>query len=358
MSSKSPTRNPPKQPEEAVAAVVPQGLLRKLRVSDIKPSVNNPRQLFDQAPLDALKENISQHGVLVPITVYEIRGQNKYAILDGERRYRCCVELEEEGRKITIPANVVAPPDKIAGILYMFSIHNFREQWELMPTALSLKIVMRALGEEDSARLSKLTGLSEPQIERCKILLTFPERFQNLSLDPDPKERVPSNFWIEAYPVINLCEEVLPDLAKNLGRDGITDRLVEKYRAKRIKSVIHFRRILEAYELHVDENRKRKQVVERLRAYITDIQLETRRSFDEFVVDNRRIQGAIKACEEFIYQLERTKLSHAMEKDELMSALKDVKAYVEKLLQELEGSDQPDRHNASEDVDESNTKQS
>lgn len=45
--------------------------------------------------------------------------------------------------------------------------------------------------------LSKLTGLSEPQIERCKILIDLPERFQKLSLLPDPKERIPSNFWIE-----------------------------------------------------------------------------------------------------------------------------------------------------------------
>jgi len=330
-----------KKPEEAVASVVPQGLLRKLNVSDIKPSVTNPRQLFDKAPLDALKENIRQHGVLVPITVYEVKGQNKYAILDGERRYRCCQELQEEGVTITIPANIVAPPDKIASILYMFSIHNFRESWELMPTALSLKVVMEALGETDNSRLSKLTGLSEPQVERCKVLLSFSDKYQNLSLNPDPKERIPSNFWIEAYPVLNLAEEVLPGLRKRLGRDGMTDNLVEKYRAKRIKSVIHFRRILEAFEINSEDKSKQKPVVERLENYITDIQLETRKAFDDFVVDNRRVQNAIKACDDFVSQLERGKLEHVIDKDELTSALKRVNSYVEALLSRLEGADQP-----------------
>ena len=127
-----------KRPEESVASVVPHGLLRILQVTEIKPSATNPRHLFDRAPLNDLKENIRQHGVLVPITVYELKGQNKFAILDGERRYRCCVDLQVEGIDIKIPANIVEPPDLIAGILYMFSIHNFRESMEIYADCLKL----------------------------------------------------------------------------------------------------------------------------------------------------------------------------------------------------------------------------
>lgn len=338
------------KPEEAVASVIPQGLLRRLSVSEIKPSATNPRYLFDRVPLDELKENIRLHGVLVPITVYEIKEQRKFAILDGERRYRCCVELQDEGLDIAIPANIVEPPDKIAGILYMFSIHNFREGWELMPTALSLKVVMDALGEQDTSKLSKLTGLSEPQIERCKILLSIPKKFQDLSLDPDPSTRIPSNFWIEASPVLDLCKKELPDLAMKIGRDGLTELLVEKYRNKSIKSVIHFRRILEAYDIHPDNESHRDDVIDRLETYVTNVQMETRKAFDEFVLDNRRIQGSIKACEDFISQLERAKLEHVVEnKEELAIALLSVKKYVEELLQKLEGSDQPNFEDHSQE---------
>ncbi len=45
----------------------------------------------------------------------------------------------------------------------MFSIHNFREQWELMPTALGLKVVMEKLETTDSKELNKLTRLSDPE---------------------------------------------------------------------------------------------------------------------------------------------------------------------------------------------------
>jgi ParB/RepB/Spo0J family partition protein len=320
---------------------VPTGLLKHLSIEDLKPSRNNPRGLFDEDPLSDLRENIRVHGVLVPITVYPIKGQDRYAILDGERRYRCCVDLAEEGVKVRIPANVVEPPDKVSGLLYMFSIHNFRESWELMPTALSLRLVMDALGEQDNAKLGRLTGLSGAQIERCKVLLAFPARFQQLSLDPDPKTRIPSNFWIEALPVLDLAERVLPRLFAERGRDGVTDRLVEKYRAKRIKSVIHFRRIVEAYEV-ADSGEGRKAVADRLNQYISDVQLETRKAFDEFVVDSRRIQTAVQACDEFISRLERSKLEHTLERDELTLALKRVRTYVDDLLEKLAGRDAPD----------------
>jgi ParB/RepB/Spo0J family partition protein len=319
--------------------VIPSGLLIKLRPDEIVPSKNNPRHLFDREPLEDLKSNIRQHGVLVPITVFKPKGQRKYSILDGQRRHICCEELREEGIEIKIPANVVEPPTKIAALLYMFNIHNFREQWELMPTALALRTVMDELDESDNKKISKLTGLTETNIERCKRLLTFPEGFQNLSLDPDPKTRIPSNFWIEAYPVLNLCEEKFKDLSEELGRDGITDRLVEKYRAKRIKSVIHFRRIMEAYNISDDDIRE--AVLQRLRDFILDIDLETRKAFDEFVVDNRRVQSAINTCEDFIRNLERLKIDYTLERGEIKSALERVKEYAQQLINKLEGGDPP-----------------
>lgn len=319
--------------------VIPSGELVYLTTDDIIPSRNNPRQLFDAGPLETLKDNIRVHGVLVPLTVYKPKGQRRYSILDGERRYHCCVELEAEGRQIKIPANIVSPPSKIAGLLYMFSIHNFREQWELMPTALGLRTVMERLGENDNAALARLTGLSQPQIERCKVLLRYPEEYQQLSLDPDPKKRIPSNFWIELDPILELCRAHLPDLIGSIGLNGIIDALISKYRAGKIKSVIHFRRIMEAYEVAED---RRQTVIERLREYITTTTLETRAAFDEFVVDNRRVRGAIDACHTFIRDLERLKLDYTLDRDELRMALTDVVVFVEDMLDKLGGSDSPE----------------
>jgi hypothetical protein len=345
-----PTLNPSQPP---IPQIVPAGELRHLTPEEIKPSSNNPRHLFDPDVLLELKKNIGEHGVLVPITVYRAKGDAKFSILDGERRYRCVVELRREGHKardgaeLKLPANVVQPPSKIAGLLYMFSIHNFREAWELMPTARSLKIVMVELGEQENKALSKLTGLSEPQIERCKKLLAFPERFQELSLDPNPATRIPPNFWIEALPVIDLAVETVPTI-KKLGRDRATDKLVEKYRERKIKSVIHFRRIMESYDLSEDEPAARAKVVRRIEEFFLNPKMETREAFDEFVVEKKRVLSALSACEEFITQLQRFKLKYTTDDEErknLRKALREVREYCKSLEQALRGSDDPDTPN-------------
>jgi len=310
------------KPQQPLAPqVIPTGHLRHLRPDEIKPSLNNPRHLFDEDELQELKKNIGEHGVLVPITVYQAKGQAKFSILDGERRYRCVVELVKEGRgekddgPLRLPANVVEPPTKIAGLLYMFSIHNFRESWELMPTALGLKVVMEELQETDNKALNKLTGLSEPQIERCKKLLAFPEHFQEMSLDPDPKTRIPSNFWIEALPVIEVALDTSTTI-KKLGRDRATEKLVEKYRDKKIKSVIHFRRIMESYSLSEGDSIARSKVLRTIEEFFLNPKTEIRSSFDEFIVDKKRVQSALSACQEFMASLQKFKLRYTADDEE------------------------------------------
>jgi hypothetical protein len=338
----------PSQPD--IPQVVPAGQLRHLRPEDLKPSASNPRLLFDPPQLLELKKSIAEHGVLVPITVYQAKGQTKFSILDGERRFKCVLDLHKEGhtgkdgRPLKLPANIVEPPNKIAGLLYMFSIHNFREAWELMPTALSLQIVMNELGEQDNTVLAKLTGLSERQIERCKTLLAFPERFQKLSLDPDPSTRIPSNFWIEALPVLDLAMQEVENV-KRLGRDSATDKLVEKYRDRKIKSVIHFRRIMESYDVSEDDKPLRAKVIRRIEQFFLDPKIETRAAFDEFVADRKRVQSALSACEGFITQLKRFKLKYTTDEDErenLRRALREVREYCKSLEWALRGRDDPE----------------
>lgn len=333
---------------EEVRPIIPTGTLRELDLSEIQPSDDNPRVLFDPEPLATLKDNIRTHGVLVPLTVHLPAGATVYKILDGARRYRCCLDLAEEGFRMKVKANIIDTPDKLAGLLAMFSIHNFREGWELMPTALSLKDVMEGIDEEeaDNKRLRELTGLSEPQIERCRILMTLPERFQLLSLDPDPITRIPSNFWIEAFPVVGEIESRLPQVALDLlGRDGVFDQLVAKYRAKSIRSVIHFRRVMEAFTLLNDTDEdfeeKTERAETRLKEWLLEVNYETRAAFDPLVADEKRIQKAVDMCSSFARDLKRLKLDYTTDREGLRRALLDVQDYVASLLEKLKGEDEP-----------------
>jgi ParB family chromosome partitioning protein len=330
------------------ATVVPTGRLVLLTPDQLRPNPANPRLLFDDLPLRDLKENIRTHGVLVPITVYPVPAQpDRYAILDGERRYRCCRELTDEGHDVRIPANVVEPPSTVAGMLWMFNIHNYRQPWELMPTALSLGFLVEQLGETDAGKLASLTGLDDKQVQRCLTLLAYPSRYQSLSLDPDPQTRIPSNFWIELDPVLQLCEEQLPELVVRLGREGIIDRLLEKYRRKKIASVIHFRRILEAYEV---AETARNAVLATLADFIEDPSLETRATFDGFIAESRRVQSALAACSVFLEQIAKAKLDNVVdERETLITALLQVRQVADGLLDRLGQTQEPPTEEVEDD---------
>ena len=317
------------------------GTLATLRVDQLRASQSNPRRLFDAEPLSALKESISTHGVLVPLTVYKLPGQEKFGIIDGERRFRCCQELAADDPKISIPANVVSPPDEMATLIYMFNIHQFREQWELMPTALALESVIEHLETNDIPTISEVTGLGIKQVERCRLILSYPKKYQALSMQGEKSKRIPSNFWVELHPVLELIENLLPELSQEIGRDQIIDSMVGKYQAKRIRSVIHFRRILEAHEIQ-ESPESREEFVDQLRNYVLDPNLETRAAFDSFIVDSRRVTKAVDASAAFIKAMEAARLSHASEgRQELIANLRKVLDYVQDLLSRLEGEDPP-----------------
>lgn len=330
--------------------MIPKGELVHLDVSDLRASPHNPRTLFDPEPLATLKASIREHGVLVPLTVYKLPGQKRFGIVDGERRYRCCKELLEEGKSIPIPANIVAAPDPLASLIYMFNIHQFRQQWELMPTARALRSIISELGTDDTEQLKELTGLSERQVERCKLILSFPEKYQELSLERNPKQRIPSNFWVELAPVLDLTKRLVPDLYEDEGRDGITDRLVEKYRDKRVRSVIHFRRILEAQDALEERGEPGgvEALGDRLREYLLDCSMETRAAFDGFITERRSRQRATQAVDRFMAELRRARLANVTDgRSALIRKLTEVRTFVDTLLTQLEGDDPP-----SEDEDE------
>ncbi len=315
--------------------IIPSGELKQLKVVDLKTSLSNPRMLFDPLPLQELKESIRKHGVLVPITVYKKPGQDLYSILDGERRFRSCQELEKEGIEIKIPANIVRPPTKVAGVLYMFSIHNFREQWELMPTALSLKEVMSDLNERDPKALSLLTGLSQTQVERCKWLLSYPEKYQQMSMHPDPAKRVPANFWIEAFPVLKIYDDKLPLFIQEKGREAIIDVFLDKKEKGKIKSVIDFRKIRDAYSRVKENKEDETKFLNKLKEFADKKDLGISDAFDNFLPP-RNIKTALKACEDFTDKLDRLRLEYSTEnRKELVAALEKVRSYVEGLLSEL-----------------------
>jgi len=208
--------------------------VRSLAPDQLRANPHNPRMLFDRQDLHVLRESIKSVGILVPLTVYKESATGNFVILDGQRRWMCAQEV---GLK-TVPVNEVAEPTLVQNIVTMFQIHKLRKDWELMPTALKLELLMRELDEKKEKRLAELTGLDEAVVVRCKKLLSFNKRYQDLMLDADPDKRVKADFFVELYVVRNDREvNKFPWFRK----DKFTDDMLAKAKAKGIKAVTDFR---------------------------------------------------------------------------------------------------------------------
>ncbi len=145
------------------------GTLMRLRLSDVEPNKDQPRDRFDQEALQELADSIREHGVLQPIVVRAIPG-GTYQIIAGERRWRASRLAEQRD----IPAIVVDADDN--KVMELALIENLqREDLTVIEEAQGYKALMETYGmtqEQVAARVGK----SRPVIANALRLLSLPPR--------------------------------------------------------------------------------------------------------------------------------------------------------------------------------------
>jgi ParB family transcriptional regulator, chromosome partitioning protein len=251
--------------DSPIQQLAPENIdVKSIATTELIPNPHNPRMLFDRMPMDVLRESILKVGILVPLTVYWSKERKRYVILDGQRRWMCAQELKLS----QVPVNQVAEPTLVQNIVTMFQIHKFREDWELMPTALKLEVLMKALNEKSEKKLAELCGLDQAVVVRCKKLLSYPRKYQDLMLDPDPEKRVKADFFIELYVIIN---DRFVNKFTWFSKDRFTRRMLNKYqnRLGGIKAVTDFR-IMKQHISNARRAGEEPQIGKRLFQYMQD----------------------------------------------------------------------------------------
>ncbi|MBX3296710.1 MAG: ParB/RepB/Spo0J family partition protein [Acidobacteria bacterium] len=194
----------------------------------------NPRLIFHQKQLDDLKKSIFEVGILQPLTVYERNdAKGRYVLIDGERRWRSARELNLQ----TLPVHILKEPTPVQNLTMMFNIHKLRVDWELMPTAISLKALMELSGETRQKELSKITGMSPSMVRKALSLLSFPEKHRKLVLE----HKIKDNLLLEIYDVLRALDKHLPELVGKRGKEKLIDAIVAKEKAGHIKTVTELR---------------------------------------------------------------------------------------------------------------------
>ncbi|PIV67684.1 MAG: hypothetical protein COS08_08940 [Euryarchaeota archaeon CG01_land_8_20_14_3_00_38_12] len=302
---------------------IKSGVLAQVDPKKINRNPHNPRYHFDENKMVVLLQSIKEVGILVPLIVYQNSKDRKIYILDGERRWLCALKLNMS----KVPVNRVAEPTTLENLLRMFNIHNVRVGWELMPTALKLEVILRELEKKGRKKvsdkeLSLLTGLTQSTVDRCKKLLSFPKKYQDTALE----RKIPEDFLIEMYPVLNSIEKNLPEISGRYKRDKLTEIFIEKREKKVIKSPIEFRSFRDIIK-GLKKGTSKKTVREVVEKIVEDPNYTIDEGYEASVKRFYETKNIEKKCTEVIELLELLEISEISQEE---------KALILETLQKLE----------------------
>jgi ParB family chromosome partitioning protein len=190
-----------------------------VRLSEIEPNKNQPRQNFDEASIASLAESIREHGLIQPILVRPIE-TGGYQIVAGERRWRACRMLG----MVEVPVIIKELSDfETAQIALIENVQ--RENLNPIEEATAYKTLMENFHMTQET-LSKAVGKSRSVIANAVRLLNLPEVVQDMLKSGDISVG-------QAKALASIVDEkLLVELAEKASKGQVTVRGIEKITAE------------------------------------------------------------------------------------------------------------------------------
>ncbi len=147
---------------------MPEGGIRMVSVTSIRPLANQPRKTFDEDALEDLAQSIRVRGMLQPIVVRDPDKDERYEIVAGERRWRAAQRAQIH----QVPVIVRDFDDKTA--LEIAIIENIqREQLNAWEEGEGYRRLIDDHGYTQEA-LSKIVGKSRSHVANLIRLRNLP----------------------------------------------------------------------------------------------------------------------------------------------------------------------------------------
>ncbi|HEX3785257.1 MAG TPA: ParB/RepB/Spo0J family partition protein [Pseudonocardiaceae bacterium] len=154
-------------PTESVSGTVAGAVYREVPIDSIKPNPKQPRQVFDEEALAELEFSINEFGLMQPIVVRAMPG-DEYELVMGERRWRASQRAGLE----TIPAIVRETADDV--MLRNALLENIhRVQLNPLEEAAAYQQLLEEF-EVTHEELANRIGRSRPAITNMIRLLKLP----------------------------------------------------------------------------------------------------------------------------------------------------------------------------------------
>lgn len=169
---------PPKPATPTVpgeSSVQGKGLL-ELPIEEVLPGDAQPRQIFQEQPLEELAASIREHGVLQPIVVRQ-RGPQQYEIIAGERRWRAA---QKAGLK-SIPCVLTDVAER--DTLTLALVENLqRQDLNAIEEAEAYQRLHEELGFSQ-ADIARAVGKERSTVANSLRLLKLPTSVRQMVLD-------------------------------------------------------------------------------------------------------------------------------------------------------------------------------
>lgn len=241
--------------------------IASIETRKVSPNPENPRLIFHQDELEALQDSIEKQGILVPLTVYEERGE--YVILDGERRWRCAMKLGLQA----IPAIIQPKPAPLQNLMMMFAIHHRRNEWDPLPTALKLEKLEQLYIERygvgpTEAQLAEIASLTRGEVRRYKKLLRLPFHYRKLLMDELAKPRSQQILTVDHVLEATAAASAIRKrgIVDDSGEDALRRVIVDRFQKKQIESTVDprkFARLARAVERQEVTPQRAKSVIKK-----------------------------------------------------------------------------------------------
>lgn len=155
----------------------------QLPVNQIIPNRFQPREIFNEEKINELSQTIHTHGMIQPIVVRKLEGEDEYELIAGERRWRAVQQLKWDH----IPAIIRDLNNtQTASIALIENLQ--REELTVIEEANAYQqlIDMHSLTQE---ALAQRLGKSQSTIANKLRLLRLPAAVQQALLDQEITER-------------------------------------------------------------------------------------------------------------------------------------------------------------------------
>lgn len=297
--------------------------IQDIPLSQIETNPLNPRKRFVDEEADTLIESILTKGLLNPIIVFKRKRDNKYVILDGERRFRAFQQVKYK----VISCHILEDePSDLENLSLMFHIHNVREEWTDFAIAQTLIKVISQMGKnvnslsrQDKLELAKITSLSEYKINKYLVFYDYPQniidKFLASEMQDEPQKGMDPDILSEMHAPIKLIEQELPEFLEEYSKEMIIDSCIKKKANDIIKTNRDFRLLTKSLKAMKNGSVRKEVIFEKLETFINELEVTPISIYEDTAETIYQVDSILKKTEGLIKEVQNLNLNQITKKE-------------------------------------------